>query len=268
MSTKDTCHAIINIFETGAVRGRYGQVTILENDSGLLTYGRSQTTLGSGNLFTLLEIYCADEQSMYGDRINRYLPALKKRDVGLNTDLRLHNLLRACADDPVMIGVQDDFFDKYYWLPSQMQSKKHSIETPLGSAVVYDSIIHGSWPLMRNRTNEVHGSIKNLGEKEWIAAYVSVRRGWLANHRKPILRKTIYRQDTFLDMIAMDLWDLTLPMVVRGLEISSSSLVEDPIDSFTEPTPGTRDIHVASPLQRGFDVRQLQLGLSEAGLKV
>lgn len=268
MSTKDTAQTIVNIFETSTVRGRYGQVTLLDGDSGMLTFGRSQTTLGSGNLYTLLDIYCANKQSIYQDRISRYLPALKKRDELLNYDLRLHNLLRASADDPVMLQVQDEFFDKYYWQPSQKQSKKYGIKTALGSTVIYDSIIHGSWPYIRNRTNKEHGPIEELGERKWISTYTSVRHDWLAHHRKPILRKTIYRQDSFLDMIKMELWDLSLPIVVRGLEISAISLAADPIDCFSGPAPGTRDIRLSSPLQHGFDVRQLQLGLSEAGLDV
>src|SRR6218665_2633545 len=48
-----SCEAIVNIFETGSVRGEYGQVTLIPGDTGRLTYGRSQTTLGSGNLFKL-----------------------------------------------------------------------------------------------------------------------------------------------------------------------------------------------------------------------
>jgi chitosanase len=49
-SQKDTAQAIVNVFETSAVLGKYGQVTLIPCDSGHLTFGRSQTTLGSGNL--------------------------------------------------------------------------------------------------------------------------------------------------------------------------------------------------------------------------
>ena len=50
-----TIKAIVNFFETGHVLGDYGQVTVLAGDTGHLTFGRSQTTLGSGNLHKLLE---------------------------------------------------------------------------------------------------------------------------------------------------------------------------------------------------------------------
>ena len=34
------------------------------------------------------------------------------RDLALDHDFRLHNFLRACADDPVMRDEQDRFFDE------------------------------------------------------------------------------------------------------------------------------------------------------------
>ena len=55
---KKTAKAIVNIFETGRPLGDYSKVTLLQGDTGHLTYGRSQTTLGSGNLYLLIKSYC------------------------------------------------------------------------------------------------------------------------------------------------------------------------------------------------------------------
>ncbi len=38
---KRTAQAIVNIFETGKVRGNHAQVTLIPGDTGHLTYGRS-----------------------------------------------------------------------------------------------------------------------------------------------------------------------------------------------------------------------------------
>ncbi|MDQ3267784.1 MAG: hypothetical protein M3P47_03520 [Pseudomonadota bacterium] len=46
---KKTAEALVNIFETGEVLGDCSQVTLIAGDTGHLTFGRSQTTLGSGN---------------------------------------------------------------------------------------------------------------------------------------------------------------------------------------------------------------------------
>ncbi len=54
---KRTAQGIVNIFETGQVQGDYGKVTLLAGDTGHLTYGRSQTTLASGNLYLLTRVH-------------------------------------------------------------------------------------------------------------------------------------------------------------------------------------------------------------------
>ena len=106
-----TAQAIVNLFETGHVLGDYGQVTVLEGDPGRLTYGRSQTTLGSGKLVELLRQYAGNPGAQFGAAIGDWLPALAAAGAALDTDQRLHNLLRACADDPVMRETQDLFCD-------------------------------------------------------------------------------------------------------------------------------------------------------------
>jgi chitosanase len=55
---KAAAQAIVNVFETGKTLGDYARVTLLSGDPGHLTYGRSQTTLGSGNLYLLIKAYC------------------------------------------------------------------------------------------------------------------------------------------------------------------------------------------------------------------
>ena len=160
--------AIVNIFETGAVRGDYSMVTLLPGDTGRLTYGRAQTTLGSGNLHLLVSRYCAVPGARFGARLRAWLPALAARSPAADKDLKLHNLLRACADDPVMRDVQDAFFDDSYWDPAVRAAGKMGIHSPLGLAVVYDSWVHGSWPAMRDRTN-AGGPVSQVGEHAWIA---------------------------------------------------------------------------------------------------
>lgn len=112
VSQAATIEAIVNIFETSHVLGEYGQVTVIQGDTGHLTFGRSQTTLGSGNLHKLLQQYCDNPGARFGRRLSSVLPQTEAKDVSLDTDVRVHNELRASADDPVMRDVQDQFFDK------------------------------------------------------------------------------------------------------------------------------------------------------------
>ena len=259
--------AIVNIFETGAVRGDYSQVTLLPGDTGRLTYGRAQTTLGSGNLHVLIERYCAAAGARFATRLRTWLPALAARSPAADSNTRLHNLLRACADDPVMREVQDAFFDETYWDPAVRAATRLGIRSPLGVAVIYDSSVHGSWALLRDRTL-AGGSVQQVGEHEWVQRYVRTRREWLATHPNPLLRQTVYRMDAFQRLITQDAWDLPLPLVVRDEEISTATLAALPPNCYDGPQPGARPLAVQSPLLRGLDVRLVQLALSDQGCDV
>jgi chitosanase len=263
-----TTEAIVNLFETGHVLGDYGQVTVLAGDTGHLTFGRSQTTLGSGNLHTLLQRYCDNAGARFGRRLAAFLPQVIARDHSLDHHTRLHNLLRATADDPVMRDVQDRFFTDEYFKPAMRTAERQGIVLPLGMAVVYDSFVHGSWVRIRDR---VPGTPATRGEKAWIADYVAARRQWLATHPRGDLRSTVYRMDSFLRLIELGAWGLELPLVVRDSEISTVTLSGTPPGAYEGPAPGTRAIMLpppGRPLQRGLDVRLVQLALSERNVAI
>ncbi len=265
---KQTAQALVNLFETGFVLGDYGNVTVIPGDTGHLTFGRSQTTLGSGNLGTLLQRYCNNAGASFGSRLGPWLARFENRDFSLDHDSHLHNLLRATADDPVMRETQDSFFDEKYWQPASRIAASLGITTPLGMAVVYDSAIHGSWKTVRDRTNAQAGRIDTRGECEWITAYVTTRRDWLLSHPRSDLRKTAYRMEAFLRLIEQAYWGLELPLVVRGEEISLASLRTVPPGCYDGPQPGTRSIALQTPLARGLDVRLVQLALSGHGIAI
>lgn len=261
--------AIVNIFETGAVLGQYGQVTLLPGDSGRLTYGRSQTTLGSGKLVELLQQYADNPGARFGSAITSWLPQFDGAPAYLDTATRLHNLLRACADDPVMRETQDRFFDLEFWQPALQHSSRAGVHTALGIAIVYDSLVHGSWARLRKATDEeIGGSASQVGEQRWIARYVVKRREWLSRHSNPILRNTLYRMDAFQRLIDLQQWGLALPLVVRETEISRASLNGTPPGCYDGPPPGSRSLSLADPLPRGLDVRLLQLALSDLGAEI
>lgn len=260
--------AIVNLFETGHVLGDYGQVTLLPGDPGRLTYGRSQTTLGSGKLAELLQQYADNPGARFGARLRPWLPALGRGDAAMDTDGKLHNLLRACADDPVMRETQDRFFDDNFWRPALRTAGKAGIRSALGVAVVYDSLVHGSWGRIRDLTLAELGPATQAGEAPWVARYVALRRQWLAGHSIAILRGTVYRMDAFQRLIALGQWGLVLPLVVRGSEISAASLAAVPPGCYDGPVPGTRALSVTQPLLRGLDVRLLQLALSDLGADI
>jgi chitosanase len=265
---KQTAQAIINIFETDYVLGDYGDVTVIAGDTGHLTFGRSQTTLATGNLATLVQSYCDNAGARFAVRLRPYLPQLIAKDVALDNDTVLHNILRATADDIVMRDTQDLFFDESYWLPAQSAADGVGLSTPLGVTVVYDSIIQGSWDAMCQRTNTQFGTVAGQGEKAWISAYVGIRRDWLATNANLSLPPTVYRMDAIRRLIDLNLWGLFLPLVVRDKEISTATLNGTPPDCYDGPQPGSRPLATSTPLLKGLDVRLVQLGLSTWGADV
>jgi chitosanase len=267
-SQKRTAQSIVNIFETGSVLGDYGNVTVITGDTGHLTFGRSQTTLGSGNLANLIQRYCGNPGARFATRLTTFVDKIAAKDFALDTDQKLHNVLRATADDQVMRETQDLFFDQVYWQPAERAATQLGITTPLGVAVVYDSTVHGSWKLIRDRTIENAGTIATLGERGWINAYVTARFDWLHTNPRADLRATTYRMDAFRRLIDQQFWGLDLPMVVRGAEISAATLSTVPPGCYDSPQPGSRALALQSPLARGLDVRLVQLGLSDSNADI
>src|ERR1017187_9916100 len=148
---KSIAQAIVNVFETGRILGDYSAVTVLKGDSGHLTYGRSQTTLGSGNLYTLLVSYCQQSSSSIAAQIQPALPRFLQKDTTLDTDQAVRDLLKQAGADPVMRACQDQFFNENYFAPALRAADALGITQPLGMTVVYDSHIQGGWGTLRSQ---------------------------------------------------------------------------------------------------------------------
>jgi len=265
---RKAAQSIVNIFETGRPRGDYGQVTLLPGDSGHLTYGRSQTTLASGNLYLLIKAYCEAEDAGFAAMLSGYLERLADRDLTLDNDMEFRRLLRDAGEDPVMYDVQDQFFDRVYWDPSVASATAIGLGTALGTGVVYDSRVHGSWGRIRNRTNERYGSVSDVGEETWITNYVQERRDWLANHSNELLHRTVYRMDALRQLIDAGNWELALPFYVRGILIDENVLSGTMPIRASAHDEGERTLLLRTPNMRGNDVREVQQALVDVGFTI
>jgi chitosanase len=261
---KLTAQAIVNIFETGTPAGAYDKVTLLAGDPGHLTYGRSQTTLASGNLYLLLKAYC-DGPGAYVDEIRPYLNKVLACDLTLDSNAPFRALLHDAGADPVMHQVQDGFFDRVYWYPAIKYAAACRLTCALGNGVVYDSVVHGSFALIRDKTNLKCGPA--TPEHEWIETYVQTRRDWLANHSNVLLHQTVYRMDTFNNLIAAGKWNLELPLTVRGRTIDEAVLLGGTPTRASAAGKMERLLRPQRSPMRGPDVRNVQKALSAAGLK-
>lgn len=264
---KKTAQAIVNIFETGTPLGDYGKVTILKGDSGHLTYGRSQTTLASGNLYLLIKSYCEDAEAQYASPLRKHFPALMRRDNALDTNKAFHDLLRSAGVDPTMHKVQDEFFDRVYWSPAVQSAEASGIGAPLGTGVVYDSCVHGSWRKLREVTSGKFGGPSSVGEKPWVSHYVSERRNWLATHSNPLLHRTVYRMDAFKELIDAANWELRLPIRVRGILIDEAVISAGSPLRVSAQDEEERVLLLKKPPMKGEDVKRVQRALNGAGFR-
>jgi chitosanase len=255
-----TCGAIVNVFETGRVRGDYGAIAVLRGDSGHLSYGRSQAALGAGTLFRLLDLYCRQPGGQFTAQIQPLLPRFQQKDVSLDTDGAVQLLLKqAGQQDPVMRATQDQFFKDNYLAPAIRDAQAFGVTLPLGQTIIYDSHVQGGWARLRDRVGPPGG----VGEKEWARNYLATRRAWLQSLAPP-LPGTVYRVDAFAALIEQDNWDLGLPLVVHGVTITEDALAPE------IPAPGDapRTLRLTSPYLRGADVQALQQALTTHGKPV
>jgi chitosanase len=265
---KKAAQAIVNIFETGKALGDYGRVTLLPGDSGHLTYGRAQTTLASGNLHLLVKDYCGADEAVLSTSLKKYLKPLADRDLALDGDMKFRGLLSEAGGDPVMQMVQDEFFDRVYWSPSVQHAEAIGVTSGLGTGVVYDSHIHGSWDRIRARTDERHQSAQEIGEEGWITHYVAERRDWLATHSNPLLQRTVYRMEAFRQLIGEGRWELPLPFHVRGVRIDEGVLSGGVPVRVSAEDVAVRVLMLKTPRIKGDDVKVVQQALVDAGLAV
>ena len=226
LSVKTRILEIENVLETGSKEPDYSQANYLPDDPGHLTYGRGQTTLASGNLFLLIRAYIAGAgaNSEFGDKFKAYLDRLQARDLTLDYNNDFRQLLSRAGKDPVMQRIQDQFFERIYFEPALTAAQALRIRYPLGLAVVYDSIVSGSFSLIRDRVNvKLYGSSatppSGIDEKEWIKEYVSDRRSWMETNPNSLLRLGVYRMDVFKLLIDSENWGLVAPIIVRGVAL-------------------------------------------------
>ena len=154
---KKTAQAMVNIFETSRIQGDYGMITLLAGDSGHLTYGRSQTTLASGNLFLLVKAYREATEAQFAEPLQPFLGRLSQRDLTLDLDLDFRRIVKEAATDPVMQNAQDKFFDRVYWIPA--------LQTALGARALPGPVdgIYGPMTVARVRQFQLQNGLQADG---------------------------------------------------------------------------------------------------------
>jgi len=256
-----TARAIVNVFETGRIRGDYSAIAVLKGDSGHLSYGRSQATLGSGSLFKLLTQYCQAPNAKFAPLLQPFMARVQQKDFTLDTDSLFRDALkRAGREDALMRKAQDDFFNAGYFTPACTAAEKLGITEALSIAVIYDSRVQGGWGTLSARMGPV------VDQHQWVSEYIDTRNRWLLSLNDP-LPNTVYRMKSFRALIdgAKPNWTLALPLAVHGVEITEAALQdEDAVQPSGAPAP--RLLTLVTPYLRGPDVLAVQTKLQANGL--
>jgi len=142
----------------------------------------------------------------------------------------------------------------------------------VGITTVYDSVIHGSFKLIKDMTNATFAAAPD--EKDWVAKYIQLRRAWLANNSNLQLRKCVYRMDALNTLVTANSWNLDLPLTVRGIQITDQSFGAAAPAQVSAGTPAHASaqdptetvLSLRTPFQTGSPVEFLQHGLATAGL--
>ncbi len=138
----DIRQAAFNI--TAAFEGS-GYDSYQNYDGGIVSYGRFQFTLASGNLAVVLERYLTAAAGPIADALRLYLPRARDRDPALRQDDAFKSLLLQAAGEPAMQAAQDSVTaDKFWTLVLDLSIRPRNIQTPLGIALIFDMAInHG-----------------------------------------------------------------------------------------------------------------------------
>jgi chitosanase len=209
-----TIEAIVCVVESGRT-DRYNVIATIPGDTGGLSYGRHQASLSSGNLFTLVNAYCAAPGSAWGDKLKPFLQRLQEKNTSLNDDPEIKKLLRAAGLDPVMVDVQDKFFYDVFMVPALNRWQSYGFNTALSAAVIYDSFIHGNFDLIAKRATATKGEPTTDNEKAWITEYLEKRYVWLTTHPNKVLHNTAIRIEALQAQVEAKNWELKLPFNLK-----------------------------------------------------
>lgn len=222
--------ALVSCHETypPTARPRYGQIAVMRDGpakSLQVTFGAHQATDRADSLDKILVEFRRLAIAVHGelwddltlaDELVAYLPRLAENTpqscAALARDRTFVALLERSAADPLMAEAQDNVFDRDYMKPALAAVQGSGWVDNISLALVYDLMIHGSWPATRDR---VHG---NRSERDWVRSCVDTRHYHLSTagsgnsiFGNKLLRATTYRMRTFRMAIAQGNWQLATP---------------------------------------------------------
>jgi Ig-like domain from next to BRCA1 gene/Glycosyl hydrolase family 46 len=185
-SWRATIWGITSVFESGVPSGR---ADAFQNaDAGIVSYGKHQATLQSGNLEGVLNAYFQRSSSPTSQALQQEFAArVQRKEESLRHDGRFKQLLLEASQEAAMGEAQDELFATNFYLPVVARAKELGIKTALGVASLYDTRIQGgleglvtavSQKLGVTKVGET-GSAGPVDEPTWLRTFLDEREAWL-----------------------------------------------------------------------------------------
>ncbi len=190
---------ITTYFENGTVDFKYDYIENLKDGRGF-TAGRVGFCTGTGDLVQVVNRFCSRVKTPI-DKICTYLPRLNQINAQFlktkdpNPDVSgldgFEAAWEAAASNVAFRQAQDELVNELYLFPALDHAKKIGIRSPLGKAILYDTMImHGDEAIgasakdgtsaLIKRTNEIL-KFNGKNETEWLKKFLDVRRADLQN---------------------------------------------------------------------------------------
>lgn len=169
---------ITSTFENATLELQYDYVENIGDGRGI-TAGRAGFTSATGDLLLLVRRYTEIEPD---NVLAPYVPALEAVD-GTDSEEGLDGFADAwheAAADPGQRRLQDDLVDELYFDPAMRLADEVGIETPLGQAIMWDTMIqhgaggeNGTRAIIEETQDEV-GALDG-DEAAWLDAFLDAR---------------------------------------------------------------------------------------------
>lgn len=249
---KLTALAIVHVFETSKPLGDPSAIAVL-NDGAGISYGINQFTHRAGSLYDVAAAYLASGAAAGRGVIFDRMATLKKRTAAaiaqLSADTALKAALRSAGRTPEMAAAQQKVAFERYLKPALDACEGSNFTLPLSLAVIYDSMVHGSYARIRDRVTVNPASRTKVAfERAWIAEYVRQRDVWLRSIAR--LRATASRTAFFNAEIVKGNWRLELPLNVHGVRLTDAMFA---VPAAEQPAATLPDSQEESPAAAAND---------------
>ena len=167
-------------FESG---GNYGAIQLV--DIGVISYGKYQNTLASGNLYRLLQDWIAlgagrteapNAFTTIQDRVSVDAGSFR-RNTGLAHDQEFINALREAGRTASMRNAQDDYHRRVFFDPAARRAQAQGVQSPIGIAIFFDTLNQGG---LDTCIRDMGGAnAQEMGERAYLHEFLDVRGRYL-----------------------------------------------------------------------------------------